>query len=117
MGEHFRLCVIGTPQEVGDLRHAAADDGVDVRKEEPLQVRTAEGIESAQTDRTVFLQILEELQQSLLPQQRSLLTFQQGDGLFLKHPAYQVINIFKVIIKMLAYHAAVIHNFADSNFF
>ena len=77
MGEHFRLCVIGTPQEVGDLRHAAADDGVDVRKEELLQVRTAEGIESAQTDRTVFLQILEELQQSLLPQQRSLLTFQQ----------------------------------------
>lgn len=49
---------------------------------------------------------MKELEQPVLPEQCSLVLVQQGDGLLLKHPAQQIVDILKVIIEVLPADAA-----------
>ena len=55
-------------------------------------------------------QVLEKLEQAVLPQHDALVLAQQRHGLLLKHPAHRVIDVCKVIVEMLAGHAAGLHD-------
>ena len=76
----------------------------------------AQGVQGAQADRPVFLKILKELEQAVLPQHHTLMLPQQCHSLLVEHPAHCVVDILKVVVKMLPSHAAGLHDFHDGNF-
>ena len=76
----------------------------------------AQGVQGAQADRPVFLKILKELEQAVLPQHHTLMLPQQCHSLLVEHPAHCVVDILKVVVKMLPSHAAGLHDLHDGNF-
>lgn len=80
---------------LADLLDGAVDDGVDIRFEKVLEVLTPDGLQRTQAGRPVLLDIAEQLQQALLPQERPLVLLQQRHGLLLKHPAQEVVYVGK----------------------
>ena len=59
---------------------------------------------------------LEQLEQAVLPQHDTLMFPQQRHSLLVEHPAHCVVDILKVVVKMLPSHAAGLHDFHDGNF-
>ena len=111
LGQHGEFLLPGLiPQLRGNQTDRALDDGADVRLEEPLQVVPAHGAKSAEAERPVLLQVLEELEQAVLPQHDALVLPEQRHRLLLKDPAHRVVDIVKMVVKMLACHAAAPHD-------
>ena len=98
------------------LVHGAVDDGMDVVPEEHADVGPAQGLQRAAAHGPVLLYIAQQLQQALLPQQGPVVLPQQGHRLLLEHPAHQVIDILKVIVKGLTFQAAVVGQLPDGDF-
>ena len=71
---------------------------------------TAHRVEGTQTDRPVFLEILEQLEQAVLPQGDAFVFPQQGHSLLLEHPPHRVVDVFKMVVEVLPGHAAGAHN-------
>ena len=99
-----------------DLLHGAVDDGVDVCLKELLEGVPAQGTEGAEAEGPVFLQIAEKLQKPLLPEQGPFVLFQQGEGFLLKGPAEQTVNIFKMVIEILAADPAALRQIVNGDF-
>jgi len=111
LGQHGELLLPGLiPQLRGNQTDRALDDGADIRLEEPLQVVPAHGAKGAEAERTILLQVLEKLEQAVLPQHDALVFPEQRHRLLLKDPAHRVVNIVKMVVKMLARHAAAPHD-------
>ena len=55
-------------------------------------------------------QVLEKLEQAVLPQHDALVFPEQRHRLLLKDPAHRVVDIVKMVVKMLARHAAAPHD-------
>ncbi len=88
------------------LLGGAIDHRMDIPLKEAFETITPDGVERAETDGAVSVDIMKELEQPILPEQRALMLVQQGDGLLLKHPAQQIIDVLKMIIEMLPADAA-----------
>ena len=88
------------------LLGGAIDHRMDIPLKEAFETITPDGVERAETDGAVSVDIMKELEQPILPEQRALMLVQQGDGLLLKHPAKQIIDVLKMIIEMLPADAA-----------
>ena len=114
MGQHLRV-ILRAAQLFFHLLHASVDDVVDVLPEKPFHIIAPQRLQCAQAHLPVLLEIPEQLEQPLLPQQRSLPLFQQGHRLLLEHPAQQIINVLKVVVKILALHAALFHQLLNGN--
>ena len=91
-------------------------DGVNVRLKKAFQMLPAHGVQGAQADRPVLLKVLEQLEQAVLPQHDTLMLPQQRHSLLVEHPAHRVVDIHKVIVKMLPDHAAGLHDLCDGDF-
>ena len=73
---------------------------------EALKTIAPDGVERAETDGAVSVDIMEELEQPVLPEQRTLVLVQQGNGLLLEHPAQQIVDVLTMILEMLPADAA-----------
>lgn len=91
---------------VSDLLDRPVDDSVDIRLKKAFEMVAANGVQRAGAHRLIFLYIMKQLQQALLPEKRSLVLLEQGDRLLLKHPAQQIIDIRKMVIEILPPDAA-----------
>ena len=111
LGQHGELLLPGLiPQLRSNQTDRALDNSTDIRLEEPLQVVPAHGAKGAEAERTILLQVLEKLEQAVLPQHDALVFPEQRHRLLLKDPAHRVVNIVKMVVKMLARHAAAPHD-------
>ena len=59
---------------------------------------------------------LEQLEQAVLPQHDPLVLPQQRHSLLVEHPAHRVVEILKVVVKVLPGHAAGLHDLRNGNF-
>ena len=94
----------------GNQTDRALDNSTDIRLEEPLQVVPTHRAKGAEAERTILLQVLEKLEQAVLPQHDALVFPEQRHRLLLKDPAHRVVDIVKMVVKMLARHAAAPHD-------
>ena len=91
-------------------------DSVNICLKKAFQMFPAQGVQGAQADRPVFLKILKELEQAVLPQHHTLMLPQQCHSLLVEHPVHCIVDILKVVVKMLPSHAAGLHDLRDGNF-
>ena len=116
---HIRMCGGNTflIQRSGDGFYGAVDNGIDILIEKLLDMLVPYALDSAQTNLTILLYILEQLQQSVLPEGCTFMPAQEYHRFLFEHPAKQIIDIFKMIIKILPLHAAQLSQFPDGDLF
>ena len=99
----------------GQPVHGALDDAVNIFLKQTLEVAASHGTQGAQAKGVVVLNIVEQLQETFLPELGPLVLAQQDQGLLLKHPFEQIVYIREVVVKGLPAQAAAVGDLPDGD--
>ena len=75
----------------------------------------AHGTQGAEADGPVGLDVPEQLQQPLLPEQGPLVLLEKGDRFLLEHPAEEVVDVLEMVVEVLPPDAAALRQVVDGD--